>query len=442
LSAIRRFQFAPQVFAGANWKRLMADKAAWLVLGSAGAFAALSMISHVGLLRWMFRLLPYFHVSIVVLAAMALTRADEDGETWSFDRLALVIAAEVWLAFGQARELALTYLAVAYAFGVLAWISTRFGARRDIRWTAMAVATTTAMFGLTLWQASIGGWPQYPRPWRLPTVASVSSGSSATRFQFVHPPSANSDPGPTFWATHPLGNATLYAAGRSFGGYSPMPTPLFAGLTCWGRLIDRCDDVIPDATAKVDPTGRSLLDLAGVNEVDIQRQSDAAAFAAVVGATWREDQGPGGDWRFTRNQPVGLVTWTSPGAQAATRSYDLTRIVLAARNDAPTNGALVIARAWYPSWRATLDGSPVRTHPLDDALVVVDLPPKSHGLLTLTFWPKGLTAGLVLAALGALLMAAAALFPALVNRPASWMEALISRQPRPNRVQPASVDIS
>jgi hypothetical protein len=222
--------FAPLVLAGANWKRLLANRAVWLVLGSAAAFAALSMISHIGLLRWMFRLLPYYQLAVLVLAAMALTQVDEDGQAWSFDRLALVIAAEVWLAFGQTRTLALVYLAVAYAFGALAWISARFKTRRDLRWTALALTTSVAVFWLTLWQASIGGWPQYPRPWRQMTVASSSTAANVSgpiRFELAHPPSPTSDPGLAFWETYANGNTALYKTGGSIGGYSPMSTPLW-----------------------------------------------------------------------------------------------------------------------------------------------------------------------------------------------------------------------
>ncbi|HEY1562557.1 MAG TPA: hypothetical protein VGF71_16940 [Caulobacteraceae bacterium] len=91
--------FAPLALAGANWRRLAANRRMWIVLGSALAFGALSMISHIGLLRWMFRLLPYYQLALIVAAALALTTADQKEMAWKFDGLALVIAAETWLAF-------------------------------------------------------------------------------------------------------------------------------------------------------------------------------------------------------------------------------------------------------------------------------------------------------------------------------------------------------
>ena len=43
--------FAPLVLASANWKKLAGDRTVWVILGSAAAFAALSMVSH---MAWLF----------------------------------------------------------------------------------------------------------------------------------------------------------------------------------------------------------------------------------------------------------------------------------------------------------------------------------------------------------------------------------------------------
>jgi hypothetical protein len=104
------------------------------------------------------------------------------------------------------------------------------------------------------------------------------------------------------------------------------------------------------------------------------------------------------------------------------------RIVASARNDAATHGTLVLARAWYPGWSARLNGRPVTARPLAGVLVSVELPPHSAGRLEVSFWPSGLTAGLVLAAIGALLLALAALFPGLIDAPAARLAEIISRR--------------
>ncbi|HEY1447562.1 MAG TPA: hypothetical protein VGF33_03430 [Caulobacteraceae bacterium] len=422
--------FAPLALAGANWRSLAADRRVWIVLGSALAFAALSMISHVGLLRWMFRLMPYYQLALIVTAAMALTTADEENLVWKFDPLALVIAAEVWLALSQARSLALIYLGIAYAFGTLAWVSTRFGGRRDARWTAMALAASVGVFALTVWNLAKDGYPQYPRAWKPPVAAPgpiSAEMAGPERLPIVHR-LANADPGHGFWSTYRIENTALYWPGASISGYSPVLSPTYANLQCAIRLEDRCDDVIDFATAPLAPTGRNLLDLTGVGEVVVEKSADAARFAAQSGPGWTRITGAAGETRFVRSSREAQVTWASSGATGLTRKAALTRLEVDARNDVPSTGKLIIARAWYPAWHAMLDGRPVPARPLDGMLISVDLPPKSEGRLVLSFWPAGLTLGIILAMLGAAMVAAASLFPGRLETIAGWSEGQLTRR--------------
>jgi len=429
--------FAPLALASANWRRLAANPAAVIVMVSAVAFAALSMISHIGPFRWMFRLLPYYQLAILMLAGLALTQADEDGAPWKFDRLALVIAAEVWLAIGQTRERALVYLAVAYAFGALAWLSTRFKTRRDLRWTALALVSSIALFWLSLWSVFLGGYPRYPNNWTtMGSAPTAVAGLSETPMRYAIFSPFEADPGAPFWKTYGPANTALQWPGGSLIGYSSMTSEAFVDHFCQIGFGTDCDDIVARVTKPVTPTGRGLIDLMGVDEVDVQREADAKAFAAA-GSGWSQARGPIGEWRFSRIKPQGLVTWASPGAAGAVVSSAPARIVLQANNDSPAPGTLVVARAWYPTWQASLDGRPVRARALDGVLVAVDLPPNSRGRLTLSFWPTGLTAGLVLAAFGIALLAITAWFPRLVDGPAAWIEGLLARRAHAAGPKPA-----
>ncbi len=421
--------FAPLALASANWRRLLSNRAVWVVLGSGLAFAALSMVSHIGLLRWMFRLLPYYQFAILVLVAMALTKADEDGQSWNFDRLALVIAVEVWLAFAQAHNLAFVYLGVAYAIGILAWISTRFKGRRDARWTAFALATSLGLFWITLWTTVVGGQPRYPQTWTPPAHSAAQAGGP-TRYALVHELTQAADPGAAFWTSYRPLNISLEQPGASIVGYSSMLSQSLGELFCQTASGTACGVLVAHATAPVRPTGRSLIDLMGVDQVVIQHPADAAKFAAWAGSAWTEARGPAGEWRFDRVRPLGLTTWASPSAAAIVQSSSPARITAQARNDAPTPATIVLARAWYPGWSARLNGVPLVTRPLAGVLVSVQLPPHSAGRLEVTFWPAGLTAGLVLAAIGALLIALAALFPRLIDGLTAKLAAALPTRPQ------------
>ncbi|HEY2481330.1 MAG TPA: hypothetical protein VGI30_03900, partial [Caulobacteraceae bacterium] len=216
--------------------------------------------------------------------------------------------------------------------------------------------------------------------------------------------------------------------GASIVGYSSMVTQSYGELLCQTAAGAPCGVLVHHVTAPVRPTGLSLIDLMGVDQVVVQQGADAQAFAAWAGAAWTETRGPAGEWRFTRIKPAGLVTWTTSGVTARVVSRAPAQIDVKVRNDAPTNGEIVLARAWYPGWSARLNGAPVTARPLAGLLVSIVLPAKSAGRLEVSFWPTGLTAGLVLAAIGALLLVLAALFPRLIEAPIAKLDELISRR--------------
>jgi hypothetical protein len=61
---------------------------------------------------------------------------------------------------------------------------------------------------------------------------------------------------------------------------------------------------------------------------------------------------------------------------------------------------LVVSEVWLPGWRAFVDGNPVALLQADIALQGLWVPPGNHRV-ELTYWPRGLTAGLVATALTA-----------------------------------------
>ena len=122
-----------------------------------------------------------------------------------------------------------------------------------------------------------------------------------------------------------------------------------------------------------------------------------------------------------------MVSWTSPGVGAVVpveRAVEDRR--LRRRNDGTAAATIVLARAWYPGWSAKLNGAPLVARPLAGLLVSVQLPLHSAGRLEVSFWPSGLTAGLVMAAAGAFLLGLVALFPRLANSPIAKLDAALS----------------
>jgi hypothetical protein len=207
-----------------------------------------------------------------------------------------------------------------------------------------------------------------------------------------------------------------------------MLTQSLGELFCQTASGSPCGPLVAHVTAPVAPTGRSLIDLMGIDEVVVQHPADAAKFAAWAGAAWTEARGPAGEWRFARNKPLGLITWASPGVAARIASREPARIGAEVRNDGPGPGTIVLARAWYPGWSARLNGASVAARPFAGLLVSVQLPPHSAGRLEVSFWPAGLTAGFVLAAVGVMLIALAALFPARLDAAVARLAAILPKR--------------
>lgn len=66
----------------------------------------------------------------------------------------------------------------------------------------------------------------------------------------------------------------------------------------------------------------------------------------------------------------------------------------------PQAPALVLfSRAWYPGFRAWLDGRELPVRVLADIMPAVEVPAGSHGTLVLSYWPRVLTWGLTIAGL-------------------------------------------
>jgi uncharacterized membrane protein YfhO len=99
---------------------------------------------------------------------------------------------------------------------------------------------------------------------------------------------------------------------------------------------------------------------------------------------------------------------TEPGASGSASIETYAPNEVAVHASAPAGGWLVLADAWHPGWRATVDGVERPVLRADGALRAVRLAPGEHAVV-FRFWPPGLSLGLVLGALGALATAAVAI---------------------------------
>jgi hypothetical protein len=241
------------------------------------------------------------------------------------------------------------------------------------------------------------------------------------------------------WKAARPGNLILTGSGLGIGGYSPFNIHAFRENLCQNYFSSlNCDDLPERLTRPVAPTGRTLLDLAGVDELVLADRGAVDAFRAR-GLNWAESQGPYGEWRLKRGQTSALVTWATPGADVRVVEQAAARIRLQVSNPGSEPALVVLGRAWYPGWRARLGDQAVRVVPVAGLLVAVEAPPGATGELRLEFRPPALRFGAFLALLGVLGLAGAQLWPLLMRSPlgsrilsvSSLGRASLSPKPRP-----------
>ncbi len=122
----------------------------------------------------------------------------------------------------------------------------------------------------------------------------------------------------------------------------------------------------------------------------------------ALARAWRSPQAAGLDLRqeaLASARDAAGVRVLPGGRAARARVAASTPGRLEVRADGP--GLLVVAEAWDPGWAAELDGRPVRSVRVNQALLGIAIGPGAHRLV-LRHTARGLGMGLVLSALGAL----------------------------------------
>jgi hypothetical protein len=425
--------FVPLALLNADFRKLMGKPGPLLVGILVIVYAMLSMLPGFWQYRWMFRMLPYFQLAILILSSIALTRAAADGKGWSVGITAAFIGAEVWVAMCAAPALWYIDLLAGYSIGALLFLTVRDRGKFGLRWSLLALGLYLATFWVALW-SEVGGetggrYPHYPNAWSPPVASEIPAEpvvAGPTRYA-IFPPLTALDPGQRFWSAFTPGNTGLEHKGTTIVGYSPIGARPYAEHLCFGHLgATSCDDIVARVSRPVGETGEPLLDLMSVDQVIIQRKSDADAFRAAR-PTWREQRGAAGEWRFTRPQSLGPAPWSTRGVSATVRSASSDRIEMTVENRSMKAGRLSLSRAWYPGWRATLNGKDLEVRPISGFILAVDIPANSAGALTVSFWPAGLSEGLALAAVGALLLAAYLMWPGLLYWPGAVLQRLVRR---------------
>jgi len=391
--------FVAPALAAAAWRDLWRRAEVRALALIVAAFAALAVMPGLWQFRWMFRVLPYYQLAVALLAALALDDTLRSGRKWRLLAVALALGPPLWIALWQDERMNTFYFVIAAALLLLAGAALCVQPRRAGAFVATLAVGHVALFVLV--NTAYVGFGRYTGERPLPTRKTVSSEPSLTRymlFQF--------DGRPATWTDFRPAQTSLERPGSTINSYSPFTRAAYAKALCLDAFgASTCADAAERLTRPLIGAGAPILDLARVDEV--RAQGPHVAAFATRRPDWPARALSDGDVAFRRPDPFSLpapVAVAPADARLGGVRASPARVSLTVNTRA--GGRLILARAWYPGWRATLNGRPLLLHPVADLFVATDLPPNSAGTLAFSYWPKGLTLGLAAASVGLLLLAA------------------------------------
>jgi hypothetical protein len=387
-----------------DWRRaarLLPAMAGLLTVGVVSLALAFGP-DQIGPLRFPIRLMPYVALTALVLLMVLLSRAAvRPGPGRTVGALALLLAGwysalaadpTAWVPIGVAMLLALG--------GVLA-VGAVLRHHRD---TAVSVALVSVVFAFTAGSALLqhDEAPASPLPdFHLPAPVSAYQnqlrGVSGDTVVISLPTSYM---GPAPWAETLLSNAWYLNDASVQNVYTALAYRTYATDLCMQVHGDMCPDALPKLFERDAATGRALIDLLSVNNVQINNPLSTsppstvhppdASLGGVPPVGWHVSQRAAHSEVWTRDIPVasaGGVVWASPGTRVTVLDEDKRNVRLRIDATGPNGGKVTFSRLAWPGY--SINGA-TKADPMRDYLLTVDVAADSAGNeLSVSFSPPG-----------------------------------------------------
>ncbi|MFT5484061.1 MAG: hypothetical protein ACI9GW_002723 [Halieaceae bacterium] len=378
-------------------------------------FALLSLSPSVWLFQQPFRFLPYFHFALALLVAMYVTEQRQlNGETaWRLWPTALAILSLFLIAFFDVPEQWAIQAGTLLSIGFMAIVVIWFQRQGRASWPALLAGSHVLLFFvLTIVTPSNNQIPD----WRPPLMRAETGRQQANdaRTFALYPPleasaahfGSSAKLPKDYWVSLAPGNTALYQRAQTVNGYTPILQRGYIDNFCFTHIGAVCSEG-PSMILAIDPrSNMSYLDMMGVDQVVAMRGSYSDTFATRAGNDWAvigQTELMDIYGRVAPQQRIGNIVQWPDGAHienlnmtAQSESYDI--------KTGNSGGRVIIARAWYPGFRARLDGDAIPVEPVAGLVPSVTLPPGAQGELVIEYWPAGLTAGLYTAFAGILIL--------------------------------------
>lgn len=403
---------------GVAWSR-----ATWRVPGvlSAGVATVLAALmtqlpADLGPLRQGLRHLPAFQLCVVVLIIVAYAHSPA---RWNRPRIAGAVA-------------------TALVTGFLAW-SQNPTSSQVVVGAALVLGCVVALLGLLALGAAPGRWGTTARAASLPAVFALVSTvlltgwavrgfpSSAGADHGLTNPAPTSAPGvvegvPTLTLfDRKIGTAArqqLYGDGIGYGytRLSESYRPLNGVSSLGHRYLNKqlcldwygsgCGDTAKRLLATEPTTGRTWIDLLGVEQVQVAPGKRARIWRRVAAGAWQPSNRVGAVTIYRRAEPlpvIGRITDVDgPAAVTPLELENARQSYQVGAADAPTR--LVFRDLYWPGYQATLDGVPLEVTAVSDVFVSVVIPAGAAGELVISYSPAGQGLRLALLVVGGVLV--------------------------------------
>ncbi|GGF49783.1 hypothetical protein GCM10010922_27160 [Microbacterium sorbitolivorans] len=367
------------------------------VLGSAMLAFVLGP-SDLGAIRWPIRMMPYVVIAVLVVFAVAATRAYPERITrakvwWSFGLIVAMAyitwVAEMWSWKSILVAAALQTVALA-AFSFTGSASANYVAGRAPRWQRQTNLVVVASLVVTL---GVGGvqmlqWRESPLPGvdaptstsALESVLEDASGDAIVVGDYM-----KGATDPESWDERLMANLWYLSDTNVSSVYTVLPFSAYATDLCSDLRGVTCDDALDVLWSVDSETGLPVADLLDVSTIIAAKKTFPSQPVAPDGWHLAED----GDytWRFDRDEPLpsaGGVTWTGEGTLIADETVSDTSVSFTVTS-VGSDPRVTLSRLPFPGY--SVSGATL-TDPVRDYLLTVSLADASVGdTVTVTFLP-------------------------------------------------------
>src|SRR5213080_2193524 len=380
----------------------------------------LAMIPTAGVFRWSFRWLPLFHLVLALCAAEALAFfSQKQKRLAAFFMLLLVLMLIIGACVLRTRGEHLFPLAWIFLGLALGWLMVESLQLSFLREWAPAAVVFAALLATYICIPQNSGVPKYnlaqsllePQPLD-PHRLYLSVYPTPATFYRVE-----AKPGPVGQIVR-LGSTSMWAGLRFVNGYSPI-RPAGVAREFASAIHGEVDPDLAQWFLQHQAGENGLLERIGIDGIIVAREFN---FTPQPAGEWElATEADEGRVFHRRGQPIPMVRSVNfSGKNSLAKITDIvagrnwvSASVVAPDGDRPA--LIAVSRPFFPGYRAQIDRRNLAVFSERNLIPLIDVPPGTHGRLTLYYRPNWIIYGSALAITSAVLWFIAVLFA--IRRP-------------------------